>query len=294
MTKDKKPERIHLPSHGDLDVEFDHATNSVWAFMNHKGRPSFTLSMMKNVRDHDATLETTNCKVAIGGVCHDVDYYVGASRLPGVYNLGGDLSLFLLLIKSRDREALCHYARLCIDCLWARINNFGSRHITTISLVQGDALGGGFESVLASDVIIAEEQSRLGFPEVMFNLFPGMGAQSLLTRRIGAQRAEELIYSGRLIGAQELHEMGIVDVVAKEGQGERAVDDFILRNQRRLNTLRSIHHCRQIVNPVTREELDAIADVWVDAALRLNDRDLKLMGRVVRSQLKLIENAPAC
>jgi DSF synthase len=46
---------------------------------------------------------------------------------------------------------------------------------------------------------------------------------------------------------------------------------------------------RQVVNPVTRQELDAVAETWVDAALRLQDRDLKMMGRIVRSQMRRME-----
>ena len=283
--------RIPLAGHGQLEVEFEPATNAIWAFMNPAGMPSFTLGLLNDIRSHDATLEQSNGRITLGGAPQKVDYYVGASRVPGIYNLGGDLALFLLLIKARDREALAHYARRCIDCLWARINNFGSRTLTTISLVQGDALGGGFESVLASDVIVAEEKARLGLPEVLFNLFPGMGAYSLLARRIGTRAAEELILSGRILSARELHEMGVVDVLAADGEGERAVHDYIRRNEKRRNSLQAIHACRQIASPVSREELDAITDVWVDAALRLDDKDLKLMSRVVRSQLRRIEAA---
>ncbi len=63
--------------------------------------------------------------------------------IPGVFNLGGDLALFVLLIKSREREALAHYAKLCIDNVYARVQNYHCPWLTTISLVQGDALGGG-------------------------------------------------------------------------------------------------------------------------------------------------------
>jgi DSF synthase len=281
--------RLPVTKHGQLEVEFEPASNAVWAFMNPAGMPSFTLGLLSDIRSHDVALEQSGGQIMLGGMPQKVDYYVGASRVGGIYNLGGDLALFLLLIKARDREALAHYARRCIDCLWARISNFGSRTLTTISLVQGDALGGGFESVLASDVIIAEERARLGLPEVLFNLFPGMGAYSLLARRIGARAAEDLILSGRILTARELHEMGVVDVLAADGEGERAVQEYIRGNEKRRNALQAVHACRQIVNPVTREELDAITDVWVDSALRLDDRDLKLMGRVVRSQLRRIE-----
>ena len=47
---------------------------------------------------------------------------------------------------------------------------------------------------------------------------------------------------------------------------------------------------RQLVHPIQREELDAITDVWVDAALRLEDKDLKMMGRIVRSQMRRMES----
>ena len=73
----------------------------------------------------------------------------------------------------------------------------------------------------------------MGLPEILFNLFPGMGAYSLLARRIGARAAEELILSGKILPAAKLHEMGVVDVLAKDGEGEAAVQDWIAKNARR-------------------------------------------------------------
>jgi len=116
-----------------------------------------------------------------------------------------------------------------------------------------------------------------------------MGAVSLLTRRIGLRAAEELILSGKVLPAAKLHEMGIVDVLAKDGEGEAAVTEWIMRNDRRRNGLQAVHRTRQQVSPITREELDAVADTWVDAALRIEDRDLKMMGRIVRSQMRRME-----
>jgi DSF synthase len=50
---------------------------------------------------------------------------------------------------------------------------------------------------------------------------------------------------------------------------------------------------RQQVNPVTRDELDSVAEIWVDCALRLEDRDLRMMSRVVRAQMERMEAAAA-
>jgi DSF synthase len=270
-------------------TEFDPATRTVWGYFNPKGTACFSLGLLKDIRRHDEALAANGGRVEISGEMCKANHYVLASRTPRVFNLGGDLALFVLLIKARDREALAHYARLCIDNMYPRIRNFFCPTLTTISLVQGDALGGGFESALSSDIIVAEESAQMGLPEILFNLFPGMGACSLLSRRIGLRAAEELILSGKVLPAAKLHEMGIVDVLAKDGQGEAAVTEWIMRNDRRRNGMQAVHRARRQVSPITREELDAVADTWVDAALRIEDRDLKMMSRIVRSQMRRME-----
>ena len=271
-------------------TEFDPATGTTWGYFNPRGTPCFSLGLLKDIREHDAALAVNGGYADVNGVPSKVRYYVCASRVSRVFNLGGDLALFVLLIKAKDRDALAHYARLCIDNMYPRIQNYYCPTLTTISLVQGDALGGGFECAMSSDVLVAEESAQLGLPEILFNLFPGMGAVSLLTRRIGLRAAEELILSGRVLPAARLHEMGIVDVLAKDGEGEAAVSEWIARNDRRRNGMQAVFRARQQVSPITREELDAIADTWVDAALRIEDRDLKMMGRIVRSQMRRMEH----
>jgi len=271
-------------ANGQFDTEYDPTSATAWGFMNPKGNPCFSLALLKDIREHDAALEANGGVITVEGESYPVRYYVGASRATRAYNLGGDLGLFMLLIKAHDRTALARYAAKCIDNLYARITHYGSPTLTTISLVQGDALGGGFECALSSDVIVAEESAQMGLPEVMFNLFPGMGAYQLLARRIGVRAAEQLILSGRVLPARKLHEMGVVDVLAKDGQGESTVQQWIGDNRQRQNGMQAVLGLRQICNPIGRQELDAVAESWVDAALRLTDRDLRLMGWLMRAQ----------
>jgi DSF synthase len=274
-------------------TEFEPATGTIWGYFNPKdGAPCFSLGLLHDIAAHDEALNAQRGQVAFGGESYQANYYVAASRTPRVFNMGGDLSLFALLIKAGDRGAIAQYAKLCIDNLYRRIQNYCSPALTTISLVQGDALGGGFEAALSSDVIIAEESAQMGLPEILFNLFPGMGACSLLTRRIGIRAAEELILSGKILTAAELHKMGVVDVVATDGQGESAVRNWIARNAKRRNGLQAVFRARQFIHPVTRAELDGIVELWVEAALRLGERDVKMMNRLVRAQLRRID-APA-
>jgi DSF synthase len=282
-------------SYGDpqsqFTTEYDEAAATVWGYMNPRGTPCFSLGLLKDIRAHDLALEQNGGCVEIDGTWKQVRYYVGASRSRGVYNLGGDLSLFMLLIKSQDRDALASYARMCLDNLYPRIVNYNCSRLTTISLVQGDALGGGFECALTSDVIVAEESAQLGLPEIMFNLFPGMGAYNLLARRAGPRVAEEVILAGRLFSAAKLREMGVIDVVAKDGQGESAVQEWIAANARRCNGMQGVFRARDIAHPITRAQLDAIADIWVEAALRLEERDLKMMNWLVRAQQRRMHDS---
>ncbi len=276
-----------------LEVEFDPESRTLWSFMNPRGTPCFSLSLLNDIRSHDSILELNKGHVFYEGRMIRAHYYVGASRVKGVFNLGGDLALFQMLIRTGDREALADYGRRCIDVAYPRIRNYGSPSLTTISLVQGDALGGGFEAALSSDVIIAEESASMGLPEILFNLFPGMGAYSLLSRRIGPRAAEELILSGRIVKAPELHEMGVIDVIAPDGQGEKATYDWIRKHDKRRNGMQGLRRARQFVHPITREELDGIVDVWVDTALNLDEKDLKMMKRLVSAQIRRGSERPA-
>lgn len=86
-----------------------------------------------------------------------------------------------------------------------------------IAAVNGFALGGGFELALACDFIIASGEAQLGFPEVGLGAIPGFGGTQRLTRRIGLGRARELIYTGRLLTAEEAVLMGLVNEVTDPG-----------------------------------------------------------------------------
>jgi DSF synthase len=78
--------------------------------------------------------------------------------------------------------------------------------------------------------------------------------------------------------------MGVVDVLAEDGHGEKALYDWVRKNHRSLNSFQAIQRAKQRVNPLTIEELYEITEIWVDAALRLSERDLKIMERLVRAQ----------
>jgi DSF synthase len=145
-------------------------------------------------------------------------------------------------------------------------------------------MGGGFEAALAAHIMVAEKSALMGLPEVLFNLFPGMGALSFLSRKIGMPAAEKMVRSGKIYTGEELYQLGVVDVLAEDGQGEYALNNWIKKNHRSLNSFQAINRAKQRVNPLTIEELYDITEIWVDAALRLDERNLKVMERLVRAQ----------
>lgn len=258
-----------------ISVRHDPGQKVAWCHMHGVPRPCFTPTLLSENLDYFHYVSTQSDE--------DLSYLVHASRSPGVYSFGGDLHLFTQLIRSKDKNGLFQYAKSCIDGIYAKIIHF-NRDITVISLVQGDALGGGFECALACDVLIAEKNAKLGFPEILFNLFPGMGAYTLLSRRIGGAKADRMILSGNLYTAENLYDMGIVDILAEDGKGEQAVYEYIKKENRYKNGYRSYKEIRNMFDPIPYDELINITRLWVDAALRLEPRDLRMMERLVSRQ----------
>jgi len=267
---------VPAPTLERLTIHNDAKHRVAWCYMGPQRRPCFTPELLDDLNAWCSYMRNQAAHLGL-------QYHVIASSVPGIFNLGGDLDLFRQLAETRDRDGFFRYGKRCIDALYANIVSFHAP-VTTVSLVQGDALGGGFETALSSDILIAEKDARMGFPEILFNLFPGMGAYSLLSRKLDARAAERLILSGKLYTASELYDMGLVDVLADKGEGEMAVYELIRREKRARNGFRAVRKLRNTVNPISYEELMKILDIWVETALALERRDLKLMDRLVERQ----------
>lgn len=266
-----------------LSGYYEPATRAVWSRWTPTPRPSFNPGLLSDLDRFCQFITSTDGRIECLGAEMPLEFTVLASAVPGVFNLGGDLRLFTALIESRDRESLLNYGKACINVLYRNYIGHGLP-ITTISLVQGECLGGGFEAALSSDIVIAEKHARFGFPEIIFNLFPGMGAYSFLQRRVGRSLTEQFLSTGKIYTADDMLANGVIDYVVDSGQGEAEVAGLIRRLARCRNGLAGIAATRRRVNGVTYDELLDVVDIWVDAALRLTSRDLKLMQRLVARQ----------
>jgi DSF synthase len=272
-----------------LRTRFEPQYGALWCYLAPHPRPCFSFEVLAELRRFQ---ERIGRSADDGGKGGEIRYVILASVTPGVFNFGGDLRLFIRCLKENDPETLRRYAKECIDVLYTHAIGF-HLPITTISLVQGDALGGGFEAALASDILVSEKQAQFGFPEVLFNLFPGMGAYNLLQRRIGMQQTERMLLNGKLQRAEELHAEGIVDILAEDGRGENAVYEHLVRQAGRQNAQQAVLQIRRKLRPLVYEELMEVKEIWVDTAMRLGPREIRLMERLVNAQARVSEFAPA-
>jgi DSF synthase len=286
-------EQFGLPIIGrqfdEILVRHDKSDQIFWCFMNQRGRPSYTYSLGAEVQEVQDWI-ADNYGVPANGGPDDLRYFVCGSKTPGIYNLGGDLRHFAECIRNRDLTAMRRYAETCVRMQFANSNGFGAP-IITMALVQGDALGGGFEHALAFDILFAERSARLGLPEIVFNLFPGMGAYSFLLRRVGRKMAEAFILEGKIYTAEELYEMGIVDVLVDDGQGEAAIVEYCQRNRNRFAAERAVYRARRAASPVELDELLEITNVWADTAMTLTDADVRKMERLADAQERRIRRS---
>jgi DSF synthase len=276
-----QPLFFNVPVYENLSISDDADGAAVYMSMNVRPRPCFTWSLTRDVvafqENFGARLSRPRC-------------LVWSSETSGIFSLGGDLSLFRSLIETNDRKALAQYAE---DCVTGLYNHMHAPDVVTVTLLEGDALGAGFEVALSSDIVIAERGTSAGFPEVLFNLVPGHGAFYLLARRIGPQAAEKMIRDGSKHAVEDLHAMGLIDMLVDKGQGRQAIRDLLKANEKTWNAFQALHHIKRHYLPITREALSASAQIWVDAAMRLSDRNLRMMEKLVRAQEKrLVTAAP--
>lgn len=287
------PIRLHADSIPALVRQVEDANGSSdWCYM-HAGAPAnyHPCFSERLLRDMKRTQEGIRAKLASDDRQDAGIHHLVLASDSDVFNLGGDLALFAQMIRNGNRGRLLEYAKLCIEVAYNFYRLYDDR-VHSIAVIQGDALGGGFEAALCCHTIIAEEGTGMGFPEVLFDLFPGMGAYTFLTRRVTPAQAERMMLDARVYPVEELARMGIVDLVVPKGEGLVAARGVVKRHQRMGNALRAMNTVRHACRPVTLDELLAVTTEWVDAAMRLNDKGLRTMERLIRAQQRRAESTP--
>ena len=282
MTTPSHTQHQHLTMREEPNAAFWLHMHTPYSMEKSGGRDCFTPEMLAEMREVMSGISKQVSGMAKPDRTHPVPHLVLCSDAD-VFNLGGDLDYFAQCIKNQDRECLLRYARECVHGVHDLYTGFGIG-LQTIALVQGRALGGGFEAALGCQTLVAERGVEMGLPEVMFDLFPGMGAYSFLSRRVSARQAERIILGGEIYTSEKLFDMGVIDVLAEPGQGAQVVRDIIKKNQRIPNAIHAMQQVRAHVQDLSLEELMRITEVWVDTAMELPPKSLRTMRHLIGAQ----------
>lgn len=263
---------------------YDAAQAVLWPRWQPRGIPSFNIELLHDLERASQMIEG---HFSGAGDRRPLDYIVLRSGVPGVFSVGGDLGYFQRMITAQNRARLTEYARAAIEVQYRNFTAHNLSGVTTIALLEGDALGGGLECALSCSVVIAEKHVKAGFPEVLFNMFPGMGGISFLTRRCGRAVADELVRTGRQYTALELRDLGVIDQVVETGEGLDAVQQLMRRREHQRAAHSAMNAVDRLIRPITRQELHDVVKIWVDCALKLSPRGLEWMQRLYQRQLSI-------
>ena len=209
-------------------------------------------------------------------------YLVLSSSHPRHFALGGDLAYFQSCIESGNAGALRAYSMRCLELI-RRI--FSAAHeVTTVSLVQGRALGGGFETALSASHLIAERGAEFGFPEIAFGTFPCTGGMTLLSNRIGLRRAAAFMRNARIHSAADLHALGLVDELCEPGEGPAVVQRFIAEHRRRYKARMALQRAEARMGVFDLLEMRTVVEDWVETAMALSAEERRVLDTLVRMQ----------
>ncbi len=146
----------------------------------------------------------------LGGLKQEVRVILLRGAGEKAFAAGADIKTFLELTPETAKKRLLRSHQI-----YGIIENF---QWPVLAVIHGYCLGGGLELALCCDIRIAEESSKLGFPEVNLAIFPGNGGiwRSLFHLPLG--RLKELVFTGEIISAQEAFRLGLIEKVVPEGK----------------------------------------------------------------------------
>jgi DSF synthase len=254
-----------------LSAYYEEGRNIMWMMLRSRPRPCFTQDLVSDIIHLARVARNSGLRF---------DFWVTGSLVPEIFNVGGDLNFFVDAIRSGKQEPLMAYARSCIDGVHEIFSGFGTNAIS-IAMIEGTALGGGFEAALAHHYVLAQNDAKMGFPEIAFNLFPGMGGYSLVERKTTMRLAEELISTGESHTGEWFAERGLVDRTFQPGDAFLSTRTFIDSLRPKLNGIRAMVKARQRVLAMSRAELMEITEDWVRAAFTIEEKDIAFMERLV-------------
>ena len=145
--------------------------------------------------------------------------------------------------------------------------------IPTLAVVNGYALGGGCEMAMACDLILAGEKAKFGQPETGLGITPGFSGTQRLLRRVGVSKAKELIYTGRMIDAQEALQIGLADHIYPDDQLQ--AEALAMAKKIAANAPVAVRYAKCAINEGAQADIDtaiAIENKWFSKCFATQDQ----------------------
>jgi 3-hydroxypropionyl-coenzyme A dehydratase len=215
--------------------------------------------------------------------------------------ISADEGIKVLIITGAGERSFCAGADISymvnIDAITAEkyassaqsvLNKIEKMEKPVIAAINGFALGGGCELSLVCDIRIASENAKIGQPEVTIGIPPGWGGTQRLLRVIGPAKAKEMIFTGKMIAAQEAATIGLVNqVITLSDEEKRNLDPSIDQNNEKEKSIalskllnkKLLEHCITFASEITKNSFNAVKiskmlinkgmDADIDTGLRL-------------------------
>jgi enoyl-CoA hydratase/carnithine racemase len=179
-----------------------------WLEYNRPPVNAFDRAMVEQVRDAlEIALADAGTRVL-----------VLASAVERYFSAGADLRVF----QQMDVEGMRRWVMLCHDI--ARLLRHSPKPL--LAAINGTAVGGGLEMTLHCDLRFAAADAKLGQPEIRIGFIPPIAATQALARLIGRPRAIRYLYDGRLLGAAQARDWGLIDEIVAPADLRRRVQDY--------------------------------------------------------------------
>lgn len=147
----------------------------------------------------------------------DVLVIKGAGK---VFSAGGDIKM---MVSSEDPNDF----KNIMDWISRLVRAYYTLPVVTIAQIHGAAAGLGFSLALGSDIIVAEEPSKIAMNFIGIGLIPDGGGHFFMKERLGTMKAKQLIWEGRVMNGQEAAELGLVDYVVADASA--TVDQVVAK-----------------------------------------------------------------
>jgi DSF synthase len=239
-----------------FSVSFEPEMATLHVLLKGDRPPTFARSA---VHDFVALLSDLDSGLAQGAPIRMVVY---RSPHRGIFSLGGDLRIIGPSLGQPLSEEMAQYGEACIDMVWRNWELVENHDVVTVALMTGDGLGGGFECALSCNHIALVSCAKVGFPEVTFGAFPGMGAIPFGQRRGGLRLVRKMVSTGITVPAAEAEQAGLVDTLVECGGADdahAAMEAWFQPWRRQIFSAFSSHlvrlRCERKAFGVTRDEL---------------------------------------